>query len=78
MHPLFGVDGLLGMVYHDLGQVYSKDDTVDLNELRRGWGFGIKWFSPIGPIRLEYSYIIDPQMEEPSSGQFDFTMGGSF
>ncbi len=78
LRPLFGMEGLLGMVYHDLGQVYSKDESVDLNALRRSWGFGIKWFSPIGPIRCEYSYIIDPQMEEPTSGRFDFNMGGSF
>lgn len=81
LRPLFGMEGLLGMVFHDLGQVYSKDDSIDydaLNSLRRSWGFGIKWFSPIGPIRLEYSYIIDPQMEESGDGQFDFNMGGSF
>jgi outer membrane protein insertion porin family len=81
LHPLFGMEGLLGMVYHDLGQVYSKEDSIDfdaLNSMRRGWGFGIKWFSPIGPIRCEYSYIIDPQMEESGSGRFDFNMGGSF
>ncbi len=78
LRPLFGTEGFLGLVFFDMGNVYSKSDRMDFGELRKSWGFGIRWFSPIGPIRFERGYIIDPREGEPSSGKWDFTMGGTF
>ncbi|GAB6097883.1 outer membrane protein assembly factor BamA [Desulfatiferula olefinivorans] len=78
LRPLFSTEGFLGLVFFDAGNVYAKDSHVDFDHLRRSWGFGIRWFSPIGPIRFERGYIIDPRPGEPSSGKWDFTMGGTF
>ena len=78
LRPLFGTEGFLGLIFHDLGQVYNRDDTMDLNIMRRSWGFGIRWYSPLGPIRFERGHIIDPLGDEDGSGRWDFNMGGSF
>ncbi len=46
----------------------------DLKALRTSWGFGFRWFSPIGPLRFEWGLPFDPLPgEEPMI--FEFTIG---
>jgi outer membrane protein insertion porin family len=76
--PLFKTEGFLGLVFFDMGNVYDQDSHMDFGEMRKSWGFGIRWFSPIGPIRFERGHIIDPKDGESRKGKWDFTMGGTF
>lgn len=49
-----------------------------LNSMRASWGFGFRWFSPIGPLRFEWGipfYRISAQ-ERPVV--FEFTIGNFF
>jgi len=77
-HPLLKDQGLYGVVFYDTGNVYGEDEDVDLSTLRKTTGFGFRWYSPMGPIRLEYGYILDPEEGDPSGGRWEFTMGGAF
>ena len=43
---------------------------------RRG-GFGIRWFSPLGPLRFEWGFPLKPLPYEESS-VFEFTIGNFF
>jgi outer membrane protein insertion porin family len=59
----------------------SADLSVDpcvavfpLNSLRSSWGFGLRWFSPIGPLRFEWGFPYKPLPGEDSS-VFEFTIG---
>jgi outer membrane protein insertion porin family len=59
----------------------SADISVDpctavfpLNSLRSSWGFGLRWFSPIGPLRFEWGFPYKPLPGEDSS-VFEFTIG---
>ncbi|HEY0714099.1 MAG TPA: BamA/TamA family outer membrane protein, partial [Polyangia bacterium] len=46
----------------------------DLESLRASWGFGFRWFSPIGPLRFEWGLPFRPLLnEEPMI--FEFTIG---
>jgi outer membrane protein insertion porin family len=45
--------------------------------LRKSVGVGVRWFSPIGPLRLEWGIPLDLVSGESSSG-IDFTIGTSF
>jgi outer membrane protein insertion porin family len=39
-------------------------------------GAGIRWYSPIGPLRLEYGYVLDRKgLDDESTGRFEFTIG---
>ncbi|MCK5796251.1 MAG: BamA/TamA family outer membrane protein, partial [Deltaproteobacteria bacterium] len=41
------------------------------------WGFGIRWFSPIGPLRFEWGLPFSPNPgEDPIV--FEFTIGNFF
>jgi outer membrane protein insertion porin family len=48
-----------------------------LTTLRTSWGFGFRWFSPLGPLRFEWGFPFKPlPFEEPSV--FEFTIGNFF
>jgi len=70
--------GLVGLVFYDTGNVYAKDDNIDFGSLRKSVGYGFRWYSPMGPMRLEYGYILDPQPGEDADGRWEFSMGGAF
>ncbi len=76
--PILEKAGILALAFFDTGDNYSQDESVDLGNLRKSWGFGVRWFSPMGPIRLERGYIIDPQPGESDNGRWEFTMGAAF
>lgn len=40
----------------DVGNVYRRVSTIDLSELRTGVGFGVRYNSPIGPLRFDIGY----------------------
>ena len=44
---------------------------------RAGYGAGLEWFSPVGPIQLMFSNPINPQAGDKVS-HFEFTMGQRF
>jgi outer membrane protein insertion porin family len=48
-----------------------------LANLRASWGFGIRWFSPLGPLRFEWGFPFKPLPYEESS-VFEFTIGNFF
>lgn len=73
--PIYSKMGLMGVVFYDTGNVY--EDQIDLGNLRSSWGYGIRWYSPIAPIRIEYGNVIDPRDDE-ESGRLEFTLGGAF
>ena len=76
--PLIPDAGVVGIVFVDVGQVYGEDEPVDLGEARETCGGGFRWYSPMGPIRLEYGYILDPQPGDDTRGKWEFSMGTVF
>jgi outer membrane protein insertion porin family len=48
-----------------------------LTSLRAAAGAGIRWFSPLGPLRFEWGFPLNKQAYEESS-VFEFTIGNSF
>lgn len=75
--PLQKEQGVVGVVFFDAGNVFQKDDDWTFSGIRRSIGAGIRWYSPMGPLRLEYGKNLDPREDEPSSN-WDFTIGGTF
>jgi len=75
--PIVKDVGLMGVIFYDTGNVYKKNVHIDFSELRKSAGFGFRWYSPIGPIRLEHGYILD-RKEGETSGRWEFSMGSVF
>jgi outer membrane protein insertion porin family len=57
--PLISDAGLRGVVFYDVGQAFDEDESIRLPDLRQAYGFGIRWFSPLGPIRVEFGIPVD-------------------
>ncbi|MBI5195974.1 MAG: outer membrane protein assembly factor BamA [Nitrospirae bacterium] len=68
---------LKGLVFFDSGSAFDNNENISPSELRNTTGVGIRWMSPIGPIRLEWGYNISPKQDEDQS-KLEFTFGGLF
>ncbi len=64
-------------VFYDLGTVWDEAHPFDWNEVREGVGFGFRWLSPIGPLRIEFGWNIDRRPGEDAN-VWDFQIGGIF
>jgi outer membrane protein insertion porin family len=58
--PLWRARSLGGAVFIDTGNVFAKVSQINLGELRSGVGFGIRWKSPVGPLRLDLAWKLRP------------------
>ena len=75
--PISKEAGLKWVIFYDIGAAFDDDQSIAFSELREGAGFGIRWISPVGPIRLEWGYNLNPQQEE-SKTEFEFSIGTIF
>ncbi len=75
--PLIKDAGLRGVLFSDVGNVYDMDADWDFGEMKKAAGLGLRWLSPMGPLRLEWGYNLDRQEDEESS-VWDFSIGGTF
>ena len=84
--PIFGGAGLRGVVFYDAGNVFSETENFFQSSQRNGTlplglfhsvGFGIRWFSPLGPLRFETGF---PLTRRPIDDTylFEFTIGNFF
>ncbi|MBW1645151.1 MAG: outer membrane protein assembly factor BamA [Deltaproteobacteria bacterium] len=74
--PLVKSMGLRGVLFYDSGKAYDDGENFDL-DLRQSVGFGIRWKSPMGPLRVEWGYNLDPEDDEKST-VWDFSVGSFF
>jgi outer membrane protein insertion porin family len=55
--PLFRGLGVVGFV--DAGNVFARTGQIDLSELRGAVGMGVRYASPVGPIRVDIGFKTD-------------------
>ena len=70
--PLIKNAGMKGLVFFDTGNTWERG--YNLNDMRKTAGVGIRWYSPIGPLRLEWGYVLDPKDHE-SPSRWEFSIG---
>ncbi len=66
--PLIG-DNIGGVIFHDMGNIYTnlnrfslrqtQRDILDFNYMVHAVGFGIRYRTPIGPLRVDLAYSIN-------------------
>jgi outer membrane protein insertion porin family len=77
--PLFGTT-FNGVLFHDMGNIFDKlsdmsfrfhqDGPTDFNYTVQAVGFGIRYRTPIGPLRLDLAYAINPPSFNGFSGTY--------
>jgi outer membrane protein insertion porin family len=75
--PLFKDLGITGVAFFDAGNVYTSEKNVEERDLATSVGVGVRWYSPMGPLRIEWGYNLDPQRDEDTN-VFEFSMGSTF
>ncbi len=74
--PIVRDIGVNGVIFFDAGRAFDKDESVSL-DLRKSVGFGLRWRSPFGLIRIEWGYNLSPKYDEKKS-VWGFSMGTMF
>jgi outer membrane protein assembly complex protein YaeT len=74
----FPITGDLGgVVFVDAGNVYSGSFSYNLGDLRVGVGPGIRYNTPVGPLRVDFGIALHPRASD-KFGRLDFSIGQSF
>lgn len=78
--PIIRAAGVSAVIFFDAGNAFGDPwgrGTINPAKLRFAYGAGIRWQSPIGPLRFEYGIPIKPKEGEKKS-VFDFSIGSFF
>ena len=51
---------LRGVAFVDMGQVDPEAFSLNLSEMRYSCGLGLRYNTPVGPIRLDVGYNLNP------------------
>ncbi len=77
LFPLIDQFKLNGVAFFDAGNAWNVSEGPWLKDVKAGFGVGVRWVSPMGPLRIEYGWKVNPEKgEEP--GAFAFAMGQLF
>jgi outer membrane protein insertion porin family len=64
--PLIPSIGLNGVGFYDMGNAYDDSDNIGFDTMRKAVGWGVRWRSPLAPIRIEVGYPLDKEEGEKS------------
>ena len=68
-----------GVLFFDIGEASKKLTLSFKDRLRMDVGVGLKWWSPFGPIRIDFGFPFQPKKEYGEEFmEFQFSMGSSF
>ncbi len=76
LFPVYRPLGLQGVIFYDTGNAW-RDSEDYFSDMRHSAGAGIRWRSPLGPLRFEWGYNLSPRDNERKS-VFEFTIGRPF
>ncbi len=68
---------LNGVAFVDVGNAWNGADSPLMSTVKAGAGVGIRWVSPMGPIRIEYGWKLTREKGQ-EAGAFAFAMGQLF
>ncbi len=60
-HSLIKEAQIKWVIFYDVGNAFAGVPVFDKGqgfELRQNWGFGLRWFSPLGPLRFEWGFPV--------------------
>lgn len=73
-YPLQGTnEGVRGVIFADVGNVWGEDADASIRDLRTAWGFGVR-FPMQFPISLDFAWLVGPKDGQPDT-QVHFGIG---
>jgi len=78
LFPLVSEIAFKGVVFFDVGNAWEQGKWPwDGQQLRYSYGAGVRWYSPMGPLRFEWGWNLKPGPGE-SKRVMEFTIGTAF
>ena len=74
--PLVKDQGFYGVLFFDAGNSVADDYDWD-RDVATSVGVELRWFSPMGPMRIVWGFNLDP-LEDEDDSVWDFSIGGNF
>lgn len=79
--PIYPAARLKGVLFYDIGRAFSSgslpNDMIRFHDLGQAVGWGIWWFSPMGPLKFEFGYALK-KLPTDQLSKFDFSIGAQF
>ncbi|MCY4042657.1 MAG: BamA/TamA family outer membrane protein, partial [Candidatus Dadabacteria bacterium] len=79
--PLLKPLGIYGVLFYNMGNVFDSGRgeplSVNPSNLRKDFGYGFWWRSPLGLVKIEVGYPIDRRPFEERR-QVNFSIGAAF
>jgi outer membrane protein insertion porin family len=75
--PIVPAVNIQGVFFFDAGNTFDNGEHIDITDLRTSAGMGVRWLSPLGPLRFEYGFPLNAKPGDRKS-PFEFTIGTSF
>lgn len=72
--PVYGKIG--GVAFVDVGEVRESPFSYNLADLQFGVGLGVRYQTPIGPLRFDFGIPLEPRGQQP--WQVHFSIGQAF
>lgn len=76
LFPIIAEIKLKGLIFFDIGRGYNDSDSFG-RDLKYSTGFGFRWFSPMGPIKIDYGINLN-RKEGEAKTKIDFGFGSFF
>lgn len=68
-----------GVFFFDFGSVYDESFHLGVDDLRYTGGCGVRYLTPVGPLRLDIGYQLNPPDQDFFNPyQFHFSIGQAF
>lgn len=67
-----------GVVFLDGGLIDEKSFHYDLGEMRFSAGIGFRYDTPVGPVRVDWGYKLNPDEREDDRWRIHFSVGQTF
>jgi outer membrane protein insertion porin family len=77
------IENLKGALFIDAGNVWHVPDSkpkggTSAGGIRIGVGIGVRIKTPIGPVKLDYGFPVNPSNDQDSTGRIHFSMSRGF
>ena len=73
--PILPSLGVKGVIFCDAGNAFRASDGIRFDEMRVSVGGGLRWLSPIGPLRIEVGFPLNAQTGDQIQ-RLQFSFGG--
>lgn len=74
--PIYDI--IRGVLFWDAGNVFAQGQEFFDQPLRMGAGFGVRFYTPVGPLRLDWGRVLNYRPEDRDHSQIHFAIGTYF